>query len=217
MPHEQKFKEGSVIYFENDPSGMIFILRSGGVEIVREISGGGSRNFGPGEIVGLSDSIAGSNRIGTARALGTVSATVLSADELKAMLTTNVEIGLKVITSLCAELRDIDELIVRRMRGGVSVNVEDRDGLRILAEHFREKGLVRAARYAYGRYLETNPDVASRLEASLQLAGLCEKDGEIEAALEIFKNLAGEFPDDPRPKAASERLQSVVDSFQGQL
>ena len=217
MASPVSFKEGAVIYFENDPAGTVYIIQSGRVEIVREIQGGGSRQLGQGEILGLADSLGGTACIGTARATEAISATALDVKELKTMLTNNVEIGLKVITSLCSELREIDDLIVQRMRGGVSSVKGDIAGLRIVAEHFQAKGMIRAARYAFGRYLETNPSDDERLEAGLQLAALCEKDGEIEVALQIYSSLSEEFPNDPRPASASERLKGILESFEGSL
>ncbi len=217
MAEEVAFKEGAVIYFENDSSGPIYVIRGGRVELTREVVGCPPRSATSGEIVGLSDSLGGPGRIANARAVTNVSATKIEPDELRNMLTNNVAIGLKVITSLCAELREIDEMIVRRLRGGAAPSVETASGLRVIADHFRRKGMNRAARYAYGRYLETDPRGEEQLEAAIHLAGLCEKDGEIEVALQIYEGLVQAYPDDARAQAAYHRLKGVMDVFGDKL
>ncbi|RMH54142.1 MAG: hypothetical protein D6679_14175 [Candidatus Hydrogenedentota bacterium] len=210
---EEVYKEGAILYFENDPSGRIFIVRSGTVELSREAGDSSPRRIHPGELLGLSDSLGGKRRIGTARAVTNVSANVLDVAELEALLARNVEVALKVITSLCAELREIDEMIVRRMRGGMAGTMSRNAGLRMIADRFRRKNMIRAARYAYARFLETDPSGEERLEAALHLANLCEKDGEPEPALEIYKRLIQEFPEDPRPMGAYERLRGFLETL----
>jgi CRP-like cAMP-binding protein len=217
VAEDAAFKEGAVVYFEKDESGWIYILRSGTVELTRELSDALPRRIGAGEILGLADTLGGHERIETARAITNVSATRVDADELRGMLTNNVQIGLKVVTSLCAELREIDEMIVKRMRGGSASSLSRGSGLRMIADHFRRKGMTRAARYAYGRFLETGPVGEERLEGALHLAGLCEKDGEVEIALQIYAGLVEEFPDDARPQASYHRLKSVMDAFGNRL
>lgn len=217
MAEDVTFKEGAVIYFEKDEAGWIYILRNGLVELTRELADSLPRRIGSGEILGLADTLGGRERIETARAVTNVSAMRVDPDELRGMLTNNVAIGLKVVTSLCAELREIDEMIVRRMRGGETAAMGHGLGLRMIADHFRRKNMIRAARYAYGRYLETGPTGGDRLDAALHLAGLCERDGEVEVALEIYAGLYNEFPDDARPQAAYHRLKSVIDAFGNKL
>lgn len=215
MSEEVAFREGAVIYFENDASGVIFIIRSGRVELARDVADGGVKTLGPGEILGLSDTLGGPHRIGTARAVNNIAASAIGAEEFRRLVGTNVQIGLKVITSLCAELREIDEMIVKRMRGGLAQGLGRAVGLRMIADHFRRKGMTRAARYAYGRYLETNPVGEERLEAAIHLAGLCEKDGEIEVAQSIYSALMQEFPEDARAQASFHRLQNILDTVKG--
>jgi CRP-like cAMP-binding protein len=217
MPEEVAYKEGAVLYFENDVSGEIFIIRSGTVELTREVVGVLPRHANAGEIIGLSDSLGGGRRIESARAATNVSATRVSVEDLKGMLSNNVAIGLKVITSLCAELREIDEFIVRRMRGGIAQSFGHGVGLRMIADHFRRKGASRAARYAYGRYLECGPTGEDFLEGALNLANLCEKDGEIEAAMGLYEVHVRDYPDEPRAQSAYHRLKSVMETLGGKL
>lgn len=216
MPEEVAFAEGAVIYFENEPSGPVYILRSGRVDLARNVADSIPRQISPGEILGLAESVNASPRIGSARAVTNVTATAVEAEEFRSLLGNNVSIALKVVTSLCAELREIDELIVKRMRGGLISNLGRGQGLRMIADHFRRKNQTRAARYAYGRFLETGPKPEDRLEAALHLAMLCEKDGEIEVAHQIYGQLTQEFPDDARPQSAFNRLQEILNTMYGE-
>lgn len=215
MPGEASFKEGAVVYFERDSSGEVYLLRSGQVELVREVPGSTSRRLGAGEMVGLADSLGGGNRIETARAISDTTATVIAIEELRNMLTSNVQIGLKVITSLCSELREIDEMIVLRMRGSATDMSHVTQGLLMIAEHFANKGMIRAARYSYGRYLEENPDSDDYCDVALQLAALCEKDGDAEIALNVYESLRERFGDEPRVEAARSRLAGIMENFAG--
>lgn len=217
MADDLLFQENAVIYFERDPSGSIFLIRQGRVELTYEIPGSVPRQLGPGEILGLADSLGPHTRIETARAMTDVTASKISVEELRFMLTNNVQIGLKVVTSLCAELRLLDEMIVNRMRGGDADGGGRADGLRMIADHFRGKSMTRAARYAYGKYLETNPDPEEALDAALQLAMMCERDAEIEVALELYETLGREYPSDERPKQAITRVKQVLDTFGDRL
>lgn len=217
MADEVVFKEGAVIYFEKDHPDNIYIIRQGILEQLMEVQGAAPKQLGAGEIVGLSDLFGGQSRISTVRAVTNVTATRIDADEFKGMLTNNTAVALKVITSLCAELREIDELIVRRLRGGSADFIGKSIGLRIIADFFRRKGMNRAARYAYGRYLETDPAGEERLESAMHLAGLCEKDGDIEIALQIYGRLVKEFPDDARALSAFNRLKGVMNVFGDKL
>ncbi|MEK8023465.1 MAG: Crp/Fnr family transcriptional regulator [Candidatus Hydrogenedentota bacterium] len=213
MADDLLFQENAVIYFERDPSGSIFLIRAGKVELTYEIPGSAPRVLGPGEILGLADSLGEHARIETARAMTDVTASKISVEELRFMLTNNVQIGLKVVTSLCGELRMLDEMIVTRMRGGDTDAYGKGVGLKMIAEHFKQKGMNRAARYAYGKYLDTDPDPMDALDGALQLGSLCERDAEIQLAMEIYEMLAREFASDPRPKLALTRVRQVLDTF----
>ncbi len=215
MAEDVVFKEGAVLYFERDPAERIFIIRAGIVELQREVHGVAAQRVAAGEILGLAEVLNETPRIATARAISAVQATAVSADEFRSMLSTNFAIGQKLLTSLCSELRSIDEVIVKQMRGGMAQSLGRGVGLRMIADHFRRKGMNRAARYAYGQFLAETPSGEERLEAMLNLASLCEKDGEHEVALQIYESMVAENPEDPRPQAAYHRLKSVMDAFGG--
>lgn len=215
MPEDAVYKEGAVIYFERDPADRIFIIRSGMVELTRELGGVPARTIATGEILGLAETLSGHARIASARAVTAVSATAVTADEFRGILAGNFAIGQKLLTGLSSELRDIDEVIVKQMRGGMAQSMGHGVGLRMIADHFRAKGMNRAARYAYGQYLLDAPPGEDRLTATLNLAALCEKDGEHEIALQIYESLCAAHPEDPRPQTAYHRLRSVLEAFGG--
>lgn len=212
---DMAFKDGAVLFFEHDVAEKIYIMRSGRVELTREVRGGATRVVNAGEIIGMAETLGGSPRIASARAITSVTATAVNSDEFAGMLHTNVAVGLKLLTSLCAELREIDEVIVKEMRGGMAQSQGSGLGLRMIADHFRDKGMTRAARYAYGKFLESAPSGEQRLDAMLQLGSLCEKDGDAEVALQIYEAVSAEYPDDARPQTAYHRLKSVMDVFSG--
>lgn len=206
------------MYFERDSAPDVYLIRSGEVELTREVAGIAPRRLRAGEMVGLADALGGGLRIETARAVRDTTATAIPVDDLRNMLSSNIQIGLKVITTLCAELREIDEVIVTRMRGHESsAPAMAGDGINMIADHFSKKGMVRAARYAYGRYLEVNPNASDYCDTAIQLGALCEREGDIEIAFDIYSRLRERFASEPRAEAAYRRLEGVMATFRGRL
>lgn len=215
MAEDVVYKEGAVLYFEGDPAERIYIIRAGLIELTRDVGGVPPQKIAAGEILGLAETLSAHPRIATARAVTSVQAKAVTADEFRNMLSTNFAIGQKLLTALSAELREIDEVIVKQMRGGMAQSLGRGVGLRMIADHFRRKGMNRAARYAYGQFLVDAPPGEERLEAMLNLASLCEKDGEAQIALQIYEALVAEHPQDPRPQASYHRLKNVLEAFGG--
>lgn len=206
-----EFKQGAVLYFEGDPSGPLYILRQGRVSLSRDAVGSPrGTELGPGDLLGVAEALANHPRIATARAVTDCTCLALLPQDLAKQIATNVEVGLKIVTSLSKELREIDDVIVRRLHLDEGGEDALRRSLRAVGDHFAKQGMNRAARYAFGKYLETDPpDRADFLETGLKLVGLCEADGEVAPAADMAAYLAVEFPADPRPNQHAERLAKI--------
>lgn len=206
------FQAGAVIYFEGDPTGPLYIVRRGRVQLTREAVGGrNGTEFQAGDLFGVAEALSGAPRIATARALADVEALPLRPHDLARYIASNVEVGIKIVTSLSRELREIDDEIVRRLHLDESGADKLRFTLRAVGDHFARNENARAARYAYGRFLESDPpDPAEVLEVGMRLVGLCESDGDIKPAYELAQMLAEHFPYDRRTAEAVERLRKIA-------
>lgn len=206
-----EFKAGAVLYFEGDPSGPLYILRQGRVSLGREAVGGrAGHEIGPGDLFGVAEALAGSPRIATARALSDCVTLALLPADLAKQIAQNVEIGLKIVTSLSRELREIDDEIVRRLHLDEGGEDALRHTLRVIGDHFARQESNRAARYAFGKFIESDPpDPQDILETGLRLVTLCEEEGDVGPAADLALMLAENFPDDPRPPENAERLRKI--------
>ncbi len=211
MTGSVEFKQGAVIYFEGDPSGPLYILRSGRIALSRDAVGSPrGTELGPGDLLGVAEALANHPRIATARAITDCVCLALLPTDLAMQIASNVDVGLKIVTSLSRELREIDDVIVRRLHLDEGGEDAQRRSLRAVGDHFAKLGMYRAARYAVGKYLEADPpDRADYLETGLKLVGICESDGEVGVGADLAEFLAAEFPGDPRPTQAAERLRKI--------
>lgn len=199
---------GNVLYVQGDPAEKAYLIRQGGVETHREGPGerAATRRFGPGEVVGLAETLLRIPRFATARVVADAVVHALTPGDMEALLGANPALGLKIITALSAELRSVDAEIERVLGAPPSATPD----YRVLSEAAKARGQFAAAAALLDR--ASAKGGGSSIEAGLEAAEMEAASGRVEAALARLGTLIAEFPDDDRPLALYERIRKGAEA-----
>ena len=117
----QHFKQGSVIFNENDPGTTMFLIRSGKVKVMKKVRGVEKTLavFGPGEFFGEMAVITGKPRSATAIAQEDSQLQVLDREAFLKMVQSDPQerMPLMVLEKLCERLRATDQQIENLLIG----------------------------------------------------------------------------------------------------
>ena len=110
---QQTFNDGDTIFREGDPSDRAFEIVSGKVEIAKQGDDGEVRLalLGPGEMFGEMGALDEGKRSATAKAVGPVTAFVISREDFLAGVRDKPELALSVMANLTRRLRSADEML----------------------------------------------------------------------------------------------------------
>lgn len=110
---QQTFNDGDTIFREGEPSDKAFEIVSGNVEISKRGDDGEVRLalLGAGEMFGEMGVLDDGQRSATAKAVGTVTAFVISRDDFLAGVRGKPELALNVMANLTRRLRGADEML----------------------------------------------------------------------------------------------------------
>lgn len=119
LMEQVKIPAGTVIFNENDPGGVLYIINSGTVEL--SITDEDKKKvvvhvLEPGEFFGEMSLLDGAGRSTTARALEDVEALSLAREPFIALLRRQSEVALDVVSALAKRMRKTDELLRTRLR-----------------------------------------------------------------------------------------------------
>ncbi len=153
------YKSGSIIYFENDKSEYIYILKSGrvllsytkidtGEEIKEEVR--------QGEFFGVKSALGKYPREETAQTIGETVVLVLAMADFERLILKNVNVVRKMLRVFSNQLRRIGKNV--RTVLGESENVNPDVELFRIGEHYFKAGDFIKASYAFKRYMEYYPD-----------------------------------------------------------
>ncbi len=106
--YERSFSAGEVIFRENDPSEMLYVIQSGAIELSRQGPTGRVRlaTLGPGEFLGELSVVIGTGHRSRAVALEATTTLELDGETLEAMCMDQPEIAIRIIRGLVARLID---------------------------------------------------------------------------------------------------------------
>lgn len=168
MPTIRNYKEGSVIYFENDKGDEIYILKSGKIlltstqidtgEEIKEV-------IQEGEFFGVKSVLGHYRREETAQVIAPSVVIVLSLEEFENMMSKNFALVMKMLKVFSNQLRRIGKKVKELMMKG-----EDRmpaTELFYIGEYYLKNHKNKQAIYAYKKYIECYPNgqfVASAME-----------------------------------------------------
>jgi len=155
----RSYKSGSIIYFENDKSEYIYILKSGRVLLTYTKIDTGEEikeDVRQGEFFGVKSALGKYPREETAQTIGETLVLVLTLADFERLILKNVNVVRKMLRVFSNQLRRIGKT-VRTVLGdsdSVSPDVE----LFRIGEHYYKAGDLTKASYAFKRYMEYYPD-----------------------------------------------------------
>ncbi|MCL1833956.1 MAG: cyclic nucleotide-binding domain-containing protein, partial [Leptospirales bacterium] len=155
----RSYKSGSIIYFENDKSEYIYILKSGrvvltyikidtGEEIKEEVR--------QGEFFGVKSALGKYPREETAQTIGDTIILVLTMADFERMILRNVNVVKKMLRVFSNQLRKLNKTV--RTVLGDSDNVHPEVELFRIGEYYYKAGDYNKANYAFKKYMEYYPD-----------------------------------------------------------
>lgn len=153
------YKPGSIVYFENDKSENIYILKSGliiltsqkletGEEVKEEVR--------PGEFFGVKSALGRYPREETAQVIKESVVLVLTLADFERLILKNVNVVLKMLRIFSNQLRRIGRA-VREVLGETST-INPEEELFKIGEYYYRAGRFNQARYAYNKYLDYYPN-----------------------------------------------------------
>lgn len=153
------YKSGSIIYFENDKSEYIYILKSGrvlltytkidtGEEVKEEVR--------QGEFFGVKSALGKYPREETAQTIGETVVLAMTLSDFERMILKNVNVVRKMLRVFSNQLRRLNRT-VRTVLGDTD-NVNPQLELFRIGEHYFKSGDFTKASYAFKKYMEYYPD-----------------------------------------------------------
>lgn len=153
------YKSGSIIYFENDKSEYIYILKSGrvlltytkidtGEEVKEEVR--------QGEFFGVKSALGKYPREETAQTIGETTVLVLNMGDFERMILRNVNVVRKMLRVFSNQLRRLGKTV--RTVLGETDNVNPDVELFRIGEHYFKAGDFNKATYAFKKYMEYYPN-----------------------------------------------------------
>ncbi|MFW5769846.1 MAG: tetratricopeptide repeat protein [Spirochaetota bacterium] len=155
----RSYKPGSIVYFENDKSEYIYVVKAGlviltstkpetGEEIKEEVK--------PGEFFGVKSSLGKYPREETAQTVKETVCLVLTLADFERLILKNVNVVVKMLRIFSNQLRRIGRTVREVLGESNTVNPEME--LFKIGEYYYRVGRFQQALYAYKRYMEYYPD-----------------------------------------------------------
>ncbi len=155
----RRYKHGSVVYFENDKSEYVYILKAGKVVLTSTRVDTGEEvkeEIKPGEFFGVKSALGKYPREETAQTAGETVLLVLPLADFERLVLQNVNVVRKMLRIFSNQLRRIGRS--QREVLGESESINPADELFKIGEYYYKIGRVQQAQYAYKRYMEYYPD-----------------------------------------------------------
>ena len=153
------YKSGSIVYFENDKSECIYILKSGRIILTSQKLETGEEvkeEVRPGEFFGVKSALGRYPREETAQVIKDSVVLVLTLADFERLILKNVNIVLKMLRIFSNQLRRIGRA-VREVLGETST-INPEEELFKIGEYYYRAGRFNQARYAYNKYLDYYPN-----------------------------------------------------------
>ncbi len=110
----RSFRRGEVMFYQNDPSGRLYLIERGWVKITRQTDAGDELLidvFGPGSIIGEISIFTNEPRTGTVTAVEPTTTLSLSRESFYALVQSHPRIALRCLEMLARRIRASDELV----------------------------------------------------------------------------------------------------------
>jgi TolA-binding protein len=155
----RRYKHGSIVYFENDKSEFVYILKGGRVVLTsRKLDTGEEvkEEIKAGEFFGVKSSLGKYPREETAQTIGETVLLVLTLADFERMVLQNVNVVRKMLRIFSNQLRRINKMQREVLGEGESVNPMEE--LFKIGEFYYKGGRAQLALFAFKRYMEYYPD-----------------------------------------------------------
>ena len=155
----RSYKAGSIIYFENDKSEYIYILKSGRVILTyNKIDSGDEikEEVRQGEFFGVKSALGKYPREETAQTVGDTVVLVLAMADFERMVLRNVNVVKKMLRVFSNQLRKLNKT-VRTVLGESEITHPDVELFRI-GEYYFKAGDHNKATYVFKKYMEYYPN-----------------------------------------------------------
>jgi TolA-binding protein len=155
----RSYKSGSIIYFENDKSEYIYILKSGRVILTyNKIDTGDEikEEVRQGEFFGVKSALGKYPREETAQTVGDTVILVLAMADFERMILRNVNVVKKMLRVFSNQLRKLNKTV--RTVLGESENIRPDVELFRIGEYYHKAGDYNKATYAFKKYMEYYPN-----------------------------------------------------------
>ncbi len=155
----RRYKTGSIIYFENDKSEFIYILKSGRVILtfIKPDTGEEIKeDVRQGEFFGVKSSLGKYPREETAQTVGETVVLVMHPSDFERLVLKNPNVVRKMLRVFSNQLRRIHKMVRNVLGEGEDVNPEIE--LYRIGEFYYKEGYLERAEYAFKRYMEYYPD-----------------------------------------------------------
>jgi tetratricopeptide (TPR) repeat protein len=157
-PVARNYKEGSVLYFENDKSDEIYILKSGRVVLLSSAIDSGEEikeEIKTGEFFGIRSVLGNYKREETAQVVSQSLVLVFSQDEFEKLIAKNFDILMKLLKVFSNQLRRIGKKVRELLQKGESRMPSTE--LYNIGEYYYRRGKKEQGLYAYRKYIEFYP------------------------------------------------------------
>ncbi len=180
MPSERKYNQGAIVYFENDATPEIFILKSGRLDISYEDPQSGekiTRTLNQGEFFGLKSAIIGHTRDEMAESVTDCITVVFSNSEFEKFIAGKVELMKRLLKVLSNQLRNLGIKVNNYLSNNVVYppNI----GLFKIGEYYLNNKKYNQAIQVYERYIKAygSTQLAAEAKNRIEIAEEAKKTG----------------------------------------
>jgi tetratricopeptide (TPR) repeat protein len=169
----RSYKSGSIIYFENDKSEYIYILKLGKVFLttVKLDTGEETKEeVRQGEFFGVKSALGKYPREETAQTVGNTTVLQLTPADFERLVLKNATVVKKMLRVFSNQLRRIVKM-ERSVLGEAEIVNSDAELFKI-GEYYYKSGITKHAQYAYKRYMEYYPDGPNAALAMKRIRGI---------------------------------------------
>lgn len=180
MPTERKYNQGAIVYFENDPTPELFILKSGRLDISYEDPQSGekiTRTLNQGEFFGLKSAIIGHTRDEMAQAITDCIVVVFNNSEFEQFVAGKVELMKRLLKVLSNQLRNLGIKVNNYLSNNVVYppNV----GMFKIGEYYLNNKKYQQSIQVYQRYIQAyaNTQLVEEAKNRIEIAQEAQKTG----------------------------------------
>ena len=170
MPQEKRYKQGSVIYFDHETGGEIYLLKAGRLDISfiePQSNEKINKTLNQGEFFGLKSAIIGHSRDEIAQAITDCSTICFNVTEFEKFVALKVDLLKRLLQVLSSQLRNLGFKVNNYL--GNNVLNPPNVGLFKIGEYYLNNRKFRQAIQVYERYIESYGDTNLAKEAKYRI------------------------------------------------